>query len=74
MTAAETLRAAATQLRDRWYFERTGEPDTNLALDTALARWLDQAADAFEGTDCPDAEPALAVARAVLGEVAGRGE
>lgn len=30
-----------------------------------LADWLDQAADAFEGVDCPDDEPALAVARAV---------
>lgn len=65
MTAAEELRAAAVQLRDRSYYERTGETDTEFAFDTTLAAWLDQAADAFEGMDCPDDEPALALARLI---------
>lgn len=34
----------------------------------ALAAWLEQAADALTGTDVPDNEPALATARALLGE------
>lgn len=33
-----------------------------------IAEWLDQAADAFEGQECPDAEPALVLARLVLGD------
>ncbi|MFC1420770.1 hypothetical protein [Streptacidiphilus cavernicola] len=30
-----------------------------------LADWLDQAADAFEGVDCPATEPALLLARKI---------
>lgn len=32
-----------------------------------LADWLEMTADAFEGQECPDGEPALKVARLVLG-------
>lgn len=38
----------------------------------ALARLLEQAAEALAGQDVPDDEPALAVARAVLGTPAGQ--
>lgn len=41
MTAADEIRAAAERLRDRSYFEQTGEPDAENAVDTALADWLD---------------------------------
>ncbi|MFE3583719.1 hypothetical protein [Streptomyces vinaceus] len=37
----------------------------------ALARMLEQAADALAGQDVPDDEPALAVARAILGQPDG---
>jgi hypothetical protein len=78
---SETLRAAAARLRDRSYYAETGEPDTSLQLDTALATWLDATAtemDAAAGTEYeahPDGSDfdswnaALAVARVILGEV-----
>ncbi|MEO3978816.1 hypothetical protein [Streptomyces sp. CAU 1734] len=37
------------------------------AAGLALAAWLDQAADALTGAAVPDTEPALAVARQILG-------
>ncbi|WP_224274021.1 hypothetical protein [Streptomyces sp. LS1784] len=46
----------------------TMDPATGLAI----ARMLDQAAEALAGQDIPDDEPALAVARAVLGQDGGQ--
>lgn len=37
----------------------------NPAVGLALSNWLDQAADAFEGVECPDDEPALVLARLI---------
>lgn len=37
------------------------------ATGLAVAAWLDQAAEALIGVDVPDDEPALAVARQILG-------
>lgn len=77
MTAVETLRAAAAQLRDRSYFEKTGEPDTSIAFDTALAVVFD--AWARMGELDPDllnrngGEETIALARLVLGEEARDG-
>ncbi|MEV7770495.1 hypothetical protein [Kitasatospora sp. NPDC086791] len=42
------------------------------ATGLAVARMLDQAAEALAGQDVPDDEPALAVARAVLGQDGGQ--
>jgi hypothetical protein len=59
LAPAAELRAAATALRS--------EPDLLLRVSgLQLARWLEQAADAFEGIEVPDDEPALATARAIL--------
>lgn len=59
-TAAEELRAAAEELRDRSYFERTGEPDTRFAFDTALADWLETTAIKLHHSTHPDWQEAVA--------------
>lgn len=45
--SALPLQQAADSLRDRSYYESTGEPDTELAHDVALADLLDETANAM---------------------------
>lgn len=76
LTPAAELRAAAGRLLDRSYYERTGEPDTNLAYDTAVAKWLGHdAVQHLPVSECRYCDPAtnpgrvpcpgLAVARSI---------
>ncbi|MFZ3494601.1 hypothetical protein ACODT5_15480 [Streptomyces sp. 5.8] len=69
MTPADELQAAAEQLRAatfRGAMTATPAVAALLRARQPLADWLEQAAEALEGQDAPNDEPALAVARALL--------